>query len=205
MPLTGTQSRELRDALLAGFDQNGLVEMMLFDLNVHLFQAIPEGPLATVAFNLINWCDAQGRVGDLLTAMAARRPMNQAVQKAVAGLQKALGLPPLATGGPVTPAPAHPNPPPAPANPAALLGRLRDLLLILYPDLDEFVLLFEDTLSERFASVAGNGKPKMQMHALVQWANANRGFRLCPLLAAVAAQHDNNADLADLRRQLCSG
>ena len=111
MPLTGTQSQQLRDALLAGFDQDGLVEMMQFDMNVHLFQAIPEGSLETVAFNLVNWCDAQGRVGELLNAMAARRPKNTAVQKPVADLLKALDLP-SGVGGPVTPAPAHPNPPP---------------------------------------------------------------------------------------------
>jgi hypothetical protein len=206
MPLTGPQSGQLRDALLSAFKADDLVQMMLFDMNVHLFQVIPEGSLATVAFNLVNWCDAQGRVGELLSAMAARRPQNKAILQTVVNLQTALGLRPSAVGGVAAQPPAAATvPPPTPANPAALLGRLRDLLLGLYPDLDEFVILFEDTLSERFLSVAGNGRPRMQMHGLLQWANANRSFRLCPLLAAVAAQHGNSAELADLRRQFCPG
>lgn len=151
-----------------------LEQVLLFRMSVRLPHIIPEGPLASTVFNLINWCDAQGRIPELIDAIAAERQLNGGLQQVV-----------------------------TPENLGPLLARVRKLLLALYPDLDEFVILFEDTLGNRFESVASSGKAESQMHTVVQWANANRRFRLCPLLAAVALQHPNSDELTELRNHLC--
>jgi len=225
--MTGQQSAMLRDAILSGFKPDDLEQMLQVRMNVRMANIIPAGPLATVAFDLINWCAAQGRVGELIEAIAVERPKNEGIQQTLAQLRIALGLPvpssppaaptpyrnwpagPAANPPSVPPPPVVPPPPPpqvvAPQNVGPLLARVRTLVLALYPNLNEFVIVFEDVFGPgEFASVAGNGNSKSQVHAVVQWANANRPFRLCPLLAAVASQHQNSTELADLRKLLCS-
>jgi len=98
-PLTAPQSEQLRNAILSAFTRDELVQMLLYDLNVHYLQVIPDGSLEVEVYNLVTWCEARERTPELLAAIAKRRPKNAAIRKIVTDLSKALdALPPRSDG-----------------------------------------------------------------------------------------------------------
>jgi len=84
--LTGPQKRQLVDAVLAAFDESGLTQLLAFDLDVRLAAIVGGGPLQQKVFELTEWLDAQGRIGEFLAAIARARPRKQEIQQVVAGL-----------------------------------------------------------------------------------------------------------------------
>ena len=86
--LTGPQKRELLDAVLAAFDESGLTQLLAFDLNVRFAVVVGGGPLEQRVFELTEWLDAQGRIGEFLAAIAKARPRKQDIQQVVAGLSR---------------------------------------------------------------------------------------------------------------------
>jgi hypothetical protein len=146
-------------------------------------------------------------LGDLLSAIASERPNRRDIQDLTADLRNKLGLNQSPESAPssikrdLQPTPLDTGPS---ANQGPIIAQVRQLLLSLYPNLDELIILFEDTLGTGFQTVVGSGTQTIQVHAMVKWAFANCRFRLCPLLAAVANQHKESKELENLRRQLCS-
>jgi hypothetical protein len=96
-PLSGDQRRKLREAILAGFDDGGLRELLAFELNVQLGTIAGPGGLAEVALDVIEWSEQTGTLDALLEAIAKARPQNNLVEGVVRRIQAA-----RATG---TPAP----------------------------------------------------------------------------------------------------
>jgi hypothetical protein len=108
--LTGPQTKLLVNAILDGFDQPSLQQLLLYDLNQQLSHIVGEGPFRQVVFQVVQWVASRGLVEDFLVALEKARPNNAVVQKAVADLRTALGL--------TSPAPAPPAAPNQPARPA---------------------------------------------------------------------------------------
>ncbi|HEY7426132.1 MAG TPA: effector-associated domain EAD1-containing protein [Gemmataceae bacterium] len=111
MPLlSGQQFKQLVEAILDGFDQSSLQQLLLYDLNVQLNHIAGDGPFRQTVFQVVQWAGGQGLIPDLLTALSKARPNNPVVQKAAADLRSSLGLPAPAAAPP-PPAPAPPPPP----------------------------------------------------------------------------------------------
>lgn len=108
MPLTADQSRKLRDVMLMGqFTDDDYEQMTWLKLGVRARDVIAWGPLASVAYNLVNWCDAQGMIEELTAAIADRRPANVVVRRAIAELRTELNYNPLP--GDLAPEPRTPT------------------------------------------------------------------------------------------------
>jgi hypothetical protein len=83
--------RPLYDALLAAFPAaQDLQQMVRFGLDENLSAIAGGSALSDIVFNLIQWAEARGRVGDLVAAALEANPRNPAL-RTVAG---ALGFPP---------------------------------------------------------------------------------------------------------------
>jgi hypothetical protein len=108
--LSGPQVKQLVEAILDGFDESSLQQLLLYDLNVQLNHIAGEGPFRQTVFQVVQWAGGQGLIPDLLAALAKARPRNTVVQKAVTDLRAALGVPAPAAA----PAPPPPSPPPPP-------------------------------------------------------------------------------------------
>jgi hypothetical protein len=75
--LTGTQREQLQQALLSAFPGAGPLAMMVsFKLNENLAIVAGSGPLGEVAFNLIIWAEAQGKLVDLINGAHEQVPGN---------------------------------------------------------------------------------------------------------------------------------
>jgi len=75
--LNGPQQRQLMNALLDAFpDYDALQQMVRFGLNENLDSIVSRGNLTTVAFELIKWAMAKGRLEELLVATIAENPQN---------------------------------------------------------------------------------------------------------------------------------
>src|SRR4051794_37448964 len=65
--LTGSRSKELRDALVSAFPDFPKLTMLVSD---ELAKSLPEitapGPMPEVVFTLITWAEAEGRIDDLV-------------------------------------------------------------------------------------------------------------------------------------------
>lgn len=72
MPLTGSEFKELQDALLDAFDYSGLKQMVLTELGADLEEVALGGSLKDITFELITWTERSGRTQALVAgAMAA--------------------------------------------------------------------------------------------------------------------------------------
>jgi V8-like Glu-specific endopeptidase len=75
---------EFSDALLAAFDENGLARLLRFRLNVNFSQIVGRDSLENRVFQLIEWCDQEGRVDQLFIAALEMKPGNPKL-RALAG------------------------------------------------------------------------------------------------------------------------
>jgi len=85
MPLTGQQTKLIRDALCDGFPTRDHLAMMLrleTDIPVHVLYEAGDHMLRV--FSLITWAESQGKVRMLITAAAAQNPGNSQVKQLAA-------------------------------------------------------------------------------------------------------------------------
>jgi len=80
MVFTGPEIEELRDAIVDAFDENALVQTVLFKLGKMLFKLVPHENLKTVAFKLITLSEEEGWVRSLVFAVVLVRPDNDMVK-----------------------------------------------------------------------------------------------------------------------------
>jgi hypothetical protein len=81
MQLSGPFRRRLRLALQAGYPSDAELRILVAEsLNVPLELITKEGDGATVAFNLIEWAIAHGRLTELMQVAAADRPRDVELQ-----------------------------------------------------------------------------------------------------------------------------
>ncbi|HEY7426133.1 MAG TPA: AAA-like domain-containing protein [Gemmataceae bacterium] len=85
--LTGPQCEQLVKAILDGFDQPALQELLLFNWNEQLTNIAGNVPFRQVALEVVQWAANEGLIPELLNALAKARPMNAAVQKTVSDLR----------------------------------------------------------------------------------------------------------------------
>lgn len=87
--LDGRQKKALHAALLRAFPRHSALERLVeFQLDAHLAVVAGEGPLAEVAFRLIEWAEAQGRIEALVNGAREANPNNPdllAFERMVAG------------------------------------------------------------------------------------------------------------------------
>jgi hypothetical protein len=84
--LTGVQVRELREAILSGFNRSELQALVQIQMNEHLETITSNGPLETVVLELINWAERQGRTEQFVRAVLRARPGNSVIQSVAASL-----------------------------------------------------------------------------------------------------------------------
>jgi pimeloyl-ACP methyl ester carboxylesterase len=98
--LTGPQLKLLRDAIVSGFDMTALKELVRFSMNERLDSIVSDGPLAMVAFELLQWTEQRGRTSELILALREARPDNQVIQTVAESLL-APGSPSKSRRGPL--------------------------------------------------------------------------------------------------------
>lgn len=74
LELTGPQFRPLVQALTQRLDPDELDRMLLFAMNVKRSTYIKDGPLITVATDVVDFCNMRGRVWELVNAAREERP-----------------------------------------------------------------------------------------------------------------------------------
>jgi hypothetical protein len=85
--LNGNQLRRLHDALVDAFrSRNDLVRLVRFHLNENLETIVGAGPLSQTAFELIEWAQSRGRLGELLRGARAENSGNPLLAAIVAEL-----------------------------------------------------------------------------------------------------------------------
>jgi hypothetical protein len=85
MALTGQQIDQIQQALLDGYDEASLRQMVRVELDVDLRHVAGGENLTEVTLNLVKWVDRQHRVQELITAAVNANPINpelQALQQA---------------------------------------------------------------------------------------------------------------------------
>ncbi|MEZ4293996.1 MAG: effector-associated domain EAD1-containing protein [Polyangiaceae bacterium] len=89
LKLTGKQIGQLRDALVEAYPTfEELEQMVHVELDQRLRVIVPaNNNLATIAYKLIDWASAHGRLHDLLRGALAQRPDNPSLRAFVQGLQ----------------------------------------------------------------------------------------------------------------------
>src|SRR4051794_34097596 len=82
MELTGTQRRDLCNALCAAFPTRiALTKMVSFQLNQDLSTIVSDNDSdADAAFELVRWFEARGQVNDLLTGACLENGSNPSLQ-----------------------------------------------------------------------------------------------------------------------------
>ncbi len=108
MKLTGKQLKQLHDALLSAFDRGDLQRMVRFELDENLGAIAGGGNLSETVFNLIQWAERRGRIGDIIQGAVNYNPDNHdllAVREAL------LGAAPVDAPTPLPAKPAPPSPP----------------------------------------------------------------------------------------------
>ncbi len=76
-PLDGRQKKALHAALLSAFPRQAALERLVeFQLDTRLSVIAGEGPLADVAYRLIEWAQAHGRLDALITGAREANPNN---------------------------------------------------------------------------------------------------------------------------------
>jgi S1-C subfamily serine protease len=77
LELKGKQVQALRDALVSAFRNYADLSMMvLYEMDVNLEHHVARGPMNQVTFELIQWAEAHGRLGDLIAGARAQVPGN---------------------------------------------------------------------------------------------------------------------------------
>lgn len=111
MSWTGARLRELQEALTHAFPNRGALErMLLFRMDVRLSLIAGTGSLSDVAFEVIRWAEAQGRLEALVRAAHAENPGSPRLREFDAQLgaegspsssARAVGEPRIGVGGDV--------------------------------------------------------------------------------------------------------
>ncbi len=69
--------QEFTDALTHAFDDDQLRMLVTFNLHENFYHIVAEGPFLTRVFDLIRWCDQEGKVDELFLAAIQEKPGNQ--------------------------------------------------------------------------------------------------------------------------------
>jgi hypothetical protein len=120
--LTAEQRRDLRDAMLAAFDEKGLASLALLRLDENVEAIAGNGPLPDRVLQMIRWAERQGRLADLLNGCLLEVPRNADLAAVIGRLRAAS---PSTT--PAAALPASPSGPDSHLDPTAdlLSGRSR--------------------------------------------------------------------------------
>ena len=85
MPLSGSQHKQIQDALIAAFgNEDNLRRMLKFQMNVDLESVAKPGSMAQRTFDMVAWADEHGRVSELIQAACAQNPQNPELQSLAA-------------------------------------------------------------------------------------------------------------------------
>lgn len=84
--LSGPQFKQFHEALLAAFDQEALTQMVRLEMGVNISSVAGGSNFSAVAFNLIDWAQRTGRLGELITAAARSNGANPEIKAFVASL-----------------------------------------------------------------------------------------------------------------------
>ena len=82
--LSGPQFKQFHEALLAAFDQESLTLMVRLEMGVNINSVAGGSNFSAVAFNLIDWAQRTGRLGELITAAARSNGDNPEIKAFVA-------------------------------------------------------------------------------------------------------------------------
>jgi hypothetical protein len=192
--------RQLQRALISGFTDDELRNLVRLDLDESLDAIVSSGSLSKVAFDLIWWAERQGRTEELIKAVIAANPQNQEIA--------ALGnlLPGPVGKNPEIAAPGNTLRGPAAVDPAVADAdrrrQLRGLLLDQFPREADLAMLLDDSLGQDLKRVAGGGNQTEIYFYLVHWLWVDRGGRLRPFLAAAVRERPNCEDLKVFKQQL---
>jgi hypothetical protein len=108
MRLSGQQFKQFQEALIAAFPSyNELARMLRFQLGENLAAIAGSGSLVDVAFAVINWAEAQGRLDELVAQARAANAGNEALRIFAEQFAQA-----QATAQPQLPHSDQPRPPP---------------------------------------------------------------------------------------------
>ena len=86
--LSGPQFKQFHAALLDAYTEADLEQMTRLEMNVNLDAVAGGSNLNSIAFNLIDWAQRTGRLGELIQAATTFVPGNSELQAFVASLQK---------------------------------------------------------------------------------------------------------------------
>ncbi len=84
--LSGPQFKQFHEALLAAFDQESLTQMVRLEMGVNISSVAGGSNFSAVAFNLIDWAQRTGRLGELIAAAARSNGDNPEIKAFVASL-----------------------------------------------------------------------------------------------------------------------
>jgi formylglycine-generating enzyme required for sulfatase activity len=96
MELTGSQFKQIQEALLAAFNQARLRQMVRVGLGEYLPLIADGQNLTEVVFNLVAWAEQQNRIAELIIAAVAENPSNELLSRLV---EAASAWPELASTG----------------------------------------------------------------------------------------------------------
>ncbi len=85
--LAPTQFKQFHAALLDAYTEPTLAQMTRLEMNVNLDAVAGGSNFSSIAFNLIDWAQRTGRLGELIQASVNAVPGNPALQAFVASLQ----------------------------------------------------------------------------------------------------------------------
>lgn len=90
MSLSGTQLRQLNDALLAAFDMSSLRMMVRINLDADLesIVGVSGKNMREIVFDLVMWAERRGRTQDLLLAAVEANPTNQQLRAVVEDMSR---------------------------------------------------------------------------------------------------------------------
>ncbi len=87
LALNGPQRRQLLEALLGAFpSMDALAQMISFEMDENLAAISTGGNIGTVAFELMEWAEAHGRLEDLIRAARNANPGNPELRAFAAGI-----------------------------------------------------------------------------------------------------------------------
>lgn len=84
--LSGPQFKQFHEALLAAFDQEALTQMVRLEMGVNISSVAGGSNFSAVAFNLIDWAQRTGRLGELISAAARSNGENPEIKAFVTSL-----------------------------------------------------------------------------------------------------------------------
>jgi hypothetical protein len=85
--LSGSQFKQLHEALLSAFDQESLTKMVRLEMDVNINSVAGGSNLSAIAYNLIDWAQRTGRLGELIAASDRSSGDNPDIQAFVASLR----------------------------------------------------------------------------------------------------------------------